>query len=63
MTTTANRVTYEVVASEGVPDEFRVEGVDHAREGAVYVSIFSGPDAEQRANEYADFKNLQPQAS
>ena len=61
MTTTASRVAYEVVASEGVPDEYRVEGIDHEREGVVYVAIFSGPDAEQRAREYALFKNSQPQ--
>ena len=49
--------TYEMVASAGVPDEYRVEGIDHDREGVVYVAIFSGPEAEQRAREYARLKN------
>ncbi len=62
LTTTASRVVYEVVASEGVPDEYRVEGIDHDRDGIIYVTIFSGPDAETRAREYARFKNGQPQA-
>ena len=50
-------VNYKAVASEGIPDEWRVEGVDHDRGGIVYVTIFSGPDAELRAREYASFKN------
>lgn len=61
MTTTATRVAYEVVASENVVDEFRVEGIDYEKEGVVYVALFSGPEAEQRAREYARFKNSQPQ--
>jgi hypothetical protein len=32
----------------------RVEGSDD--EGHVYVAIFSGPDAHERAQEYADWK-------
>ena len=63
MTSTASstRVAYEMVKSENVPDEYRVEGIDYEREGVVYVALFSGPDAEQRAREYARFKNSQPQ--
>ena len=60
-TTTSTRVAYEVIAAEGTPDEFRVEGIDYEHEGVVYVTIFSGPDAELRAREYARFKNGQPQ--
>jgi hypothetical protein len=60
--TTAKRVAYEVVRSEGVEDEYRVEGIDYAHDGIVYVAIFSGPEAEQRAREYALFKNAQPVA-
>lgn len=59
MTTTKSLVEYEVVASQGVPNEYRVEGIDYDREGSVYVTIFSGPDAKQRAEEYALFKNSQ----
>ncbi len=32
--------------------DWRVEGNDN--EGRVYVAIFSGPDAQERAQEYAD---------
>ena len=64
MTTSSTaRVAYEVVASEEMPDEFRVEGIDYEREGMVYVTLFSGPDAEMRAREYARFKNGQPQTN
>ena len=47
----------EVVASRGVPDEFRVEAIDYENEGQVYVAIFSGPKAEERAIEYAALMN------
>jgi hypothetical protein len=35
--------------------DWRVEG--NGSEGRVYVAIFSGPDAHQRAQEYAEWKN------
>ncbi len=46
---------YEVVATRGVPDdsEWRVEAIDYESEGECYVTIFSGPNARQRAEEYA----------
>ena len=34
--------------------DWRVEGNDN--EGRVYVAIFSGPDAHERAQEYVDWK-------
>ena len=37
--------------------EWRVEAVDFDNEGAVYVAIFSGPEARERAEEYAAWKN------
>jgi hypothetical protein len=48
---------YEVVASRGVVNEWRVEAIDENGEGQVYVTIFSGPDSRQRAEEYAYWKN------
>ncbi len=39
-----------------VPGDWRVEAIDTLT-GDCYVSIFMGPDAEYRANEYAAFKN------
>ena len=56
-------VAYEVVASKDVLDEYRVEGIDYDNEGVVYVTIFSGPRAEERAREYAFFKNSQTQGA
>lgn len=50
---------YEVVESTGVPGEWRVERVDVVGEGTVEVTIFSGPDAEARARDYAAWKNRQ----
>ena len=52
---------YEVVRSHGMADEWRVEAIDDGNEGVVYVSIFSGPEAEARAQEYAGWKNGQAQ--
>lgn len=34
-----------------------VNAVNEASDGQVYVTLFSGPEAEQRAREYADWKN------
>ncbi|MFB3916080.1 MAG: hypothetical protein ACE14M_05090 [Terriglobales bacterium] len=39
--------------------DWRVEAVDFENEGAVYVTIFSGPEAKQRALEYAAWKNAE----
>lgn len=46
---------HEVRASRDVPDEYRVEAID-TRTGEVYVAIFSGPSAKERAEEYAALK-------
>jgi len=37
--------------------DWRVEAIDFDDEGKVYVAIFSGPSAQARAEEYAEFKN------
>jgi hypothetical protein len=49
--------TYEAVQDATCLDCWRVEAIDFANEGVCYVAIFSGPNAEQRAREYADWKN------
>jgi hypothetical protein len=36
---------------------WRVEAIDHASDGVVYGTIFTGPNAQRRAEEYAAFKN------
>mgnify|MGYP001572085326 CR=1 FL=1 len=48
---------YEVVQSRGVvPEEWRAEAIDHEGDGDCYVVLFSGPNAQIRASEYATWK-------
>ena len=58
-TKTKTRVEYEAVASGDAvdDDEWRVEGIDYENEGLCYIAIFSGPQAKERAKEYARWKN------
>ena len=49
-------MNYEVIPDSISPGDWRVEAINDVGEGEVYVAIFSGPDAEQRAREYADWK-------
>ena len=46
---------YEVVESRPYLGTWHAEAVDDERR--VFVAIFSGPEAEQRAREYATWKN------
>jgi hypothetical protein len=48
-------VTYEVVESKLYPDHWHAEAIDE--QGQVFVAMFSGPQAKERAAEYADWKN------
>jgi hypothetical protein len=48
---------YEVVESDECKGVFHVEMIDRENEGLCYVAIFSGPSAEDRAWEYAAWKN------
>jgi hypothetical protein len=48
---------YEVIQSRDVPGEWRVEAIDFKSDGQVYVTIFSGPEAQERAEEYAAWKS------
>jgi hypothetical protein len=49
-------VQYEAVESKGHPGEWRVEAINQESDGEVYVTIFSGPKARERAREYAEWK-------
>lgn len=49
------RLNYEVIESPEFPGHWHVEAIDD--EGRVFVAVFSGPEAEGRAREYADWKN------
>ena len=46
---------YEVIESRSFPGHWHAESVDS--EGRVFVAVFSGPNAMERAAEYADWKN------
>lgn len=46
---------WEVFEARDNPTEWRVEAVE-LDEGRCYIAIFSGPDAEVRAREYAAWK-------
>lgn len=50
---------YEVRQSKGLQDDWRVEAITDPPEGdgEIFVAIFSGPRAEQRAREYAAWKS------
>jgi hypothetical protein len=52
-----DQMSYEVMESRGVAGEWRVEAINFAGDGEVYVTIFAGPDAQARAIEYATWKN------
>jgi hypothetical protein len=47
---------YESFEDRKNPGDWRVEAIDHASEGECYVAIFSGPAAQERAEEYAAWK-------
>jgi hypothetical protein len=48
---------YEVAQDWIYPQDWRVEAINHDGEGEVYIAIFSGPDAQARAEAYATWKN------
>jgi hypothetical protein len=48
---------YEAFQDKDIPGDWRVEFIDFENEGTVYVAIFSGPNARERAEEYAIWKN------
>jgi hypothetical protein len=51
------KIQYQAIPDKINPADWRVEGIDYEREGEVYVAIFSGPFARERATEYASFLN------
>jgi hypothetical protein len=54
-------ISYELAESDGYSGEWRVEAI--GPDGEVYVSIFSGPKAKERAAEYAEWKNARRSAA
>ncbi len=49
---------YEAFQDKQSPSDWRVESTD-IKSGDVFVTVFAGPDARERAEEYAQFKNHQ----
>jgi len=47
---------YEVIEDRMSPEDWRVEAIDTDHDGEVYVAIFSGPEARDRAIEYAAWR-------
>lgn len=52
----SNHMQVEVVERRDTPGAWSVEAIDHGSEGEVYLAVFSGPDAQGRAHEYARTK-------
>jgi len=46
----------EVVSRKDAPGSWGVEAIDYENGGAVFIAIFSGPSAKERAFEYARSK-------
>lgn len=55
--TITSTLVYECVKSRFCQDEWVVEAIDYASEGEIYAATFSGPEAQQCAEEYAAWKN------
>lgn len=47
---------YEVIEDRYHPEHWRVEAINSGGDGEVYVVVFSGPEAQERAEEYAEWK-------
>jgi hypothetical protein len=48
---------YEIKESSQHPGDFVAVAVNEASHNEIFSALFSGPDAKQRAEEYADWKN------
>ncbi len=46
----------EVSQRRDTPNAWGVEAIDYPADGAVYMAVFSGPQAKERALEYARAK-------
>lgn len=52
-----DNMTYEVVQDRRDATTWAAEAINHASEGEVYRAVFTGPNSQQRAQEYAAWKN------
>jgi hypothetical protein len=53
----ASSLHYEVVPDRLQLGDYRVEAINKDGDGEVFIAIFVGPDAQARAEEYAEWKN------
>ena len=51
------RVKHEVFAAEDGSGDYIVEAIELPGEGEIFTAVFSGPDAQNRAEEYAAWQN------
>lgn len=52
------KLDYETIEDRIHAGDYRVEAIDYGSEGEAYIAIFTGPDAQFRAEEYAAWKNI-----
>ncbi len=57
---TKTGLKWEVAESIHFPGEWRVEATDVDADGECYVTIFAGPGAKERAEEYAVWVGTAP---
>lgn len=50
-------IVYEALPCRIYSGEWLVEGIDHDADGSVRMARFSGPEAESRARNYAEWMN------
>ena len=48
---------YQVQASEENKGDYIASAIDDESKGKIYLALFSGPKAKERAEEYAAWKN------
>jgi hypothetical protein len=51
-----NGLDIEVVDRKDTPGAWSVEAIDNEGDGSIFQAIFIGPDAQERAKEYAQLK-------
>ena len=51
--TKGDPMEWDVVEDRQYPGHWRVEAIHYKRDGEIYVAVFSGPGAQERAERYA----------
>ncbi len=53
----AKEMDWEAIPDQQCPGAWRVEAINYAGDGEIYIAIFAGSDARELAQEYAEWKN------